>query len=434
MIYVGLMIILLTVFAIIKKIEVRLVLTISGLAMAVLAGDIRAGIDGFTSAMVSGLVPVILTVMGFAYALKVTGCDKHLITLLASPLTKMRPILIPGTVLLTTFINVSLTSAAGVGAAVGAIMIPVLKSAGIHPAIAAAAVVAGTFGGAAMSPGHVHVVTVAGLAGLTDIEFITAIAPRAILSALLAAAGLTAYAILKKEDKGYQLSAEEMAENESNKGEDFKVNILKALIPLVPVVLLVLDAYFNFLGSSYNDEGVRVIHSLTVPQVMLFGSFLATIISMTNPQEVTKSFFKGMGTAYGDIIGIIIAANVFTVGMTLIGVTDALVEIMQNSEGIAGIAAAVGPFALAVLSGSADAPIIAFNETITPYADLFGLSIEHLGMTANLGGFIGRTLSPVAGVSIICAAMAKVSPMDIAKRNAPGLMAALIAMIIWISI
>ncbi len=43
-----------------------------------------------------GLIEAICSVMGFAFVMKYTECDKHLIHLVANALTKVRPLLIPG--------------------------------------------------------------------------------------------------------------------------------------------------------------------------------------------------------------------------------------------------------------------------------------------------------------------------------------------------
>ncbi len=48
---------------------------------------------------------------------------------------------------------------------------------------------------------------------------------------------------------------------------------------------------------------------------MLIGAIYALIITLTNPAQITKEFFKGMGNAYGDVLGIIIAAAVFAAGL-----------------------------------------------------------------------------------------------------------------------
>jgi len=439
MIYIGGLIILVTIFAIIKKIEVRLVLFLAGIAMALLSGDIRAGIDAFTGAMTGGLVPIIATVMGFAYVLKLTKCDQHLVRLVTTPLTKARAILIPGTVIITMLINTALTSAAGVGAAVGSILIPVLMAAGVKPAVAGAAVLAGTFG-SAMNPGHTHIVDVTRIANeagynVAPMDMVATIMPGVIISTLIGAAALTVLAYVLKENKGYVV--EDAVDLEETSDTPFKVNILKALVPLVPLIILVIDSNFNlFWEYVANADGVDVWTNIpiTVPQVMLLGTALAALVSLTNPQEIAKSFFSGMGSAYAEIIGIIVAASVFTAGMQAIGITGTLVDVMEGSEGVAGIASVVGPFLLAILAGSGDAATLAFNGAITPYAANFGMTIPQLGTTASLAGALGRTMSPVAGVAIVCASIAKVNPMELAKRNAPGMILAAIVLIIMVGL
>lgn len=84
------------------------------------------------------------------------------------------------------------------------------------------------------------------------------------------------------------------------------------------------------------------------------------------------------------------------------------------------LAAVVGPFVLAVIFGSGDAATLAFNEAITVHAEQFGMTIIDMGSLATLGGCLGRTMSPLAGAAIICTSLAKVNPMEIAKRNALG--------------
>lgn len=414
MIYVGALIVILTGVAIVKRYEVRMVLFLSGLLMALLAGKPLEAINAFSTAMVNpGLVTVILTVMGFAYVMKLTQCDAHLVHLLAGFLKKYRAILIPGTVAITFAINISLPTAAGCAAAVGAIMIPTLISAGIHPAIAGAAVFAGTFG-SVLSPGATHNPFVAKLANIDVMSVIAVHYSTTITACIIGAIVLTLVAYIRKEDRGY-ITKNSIAVNAS---ETFKVNYIKAIIPVVPLLLLVL-------GSKQ----VNVIPAISVPQAMIFGVILGYIVTLKNPQEISKSFFEGMGNGYAGVMGIIIAAATFTAGMQLIGLTDALIAAMKNSQSVVKLAGTFGPFVIAVLSGSGDAATLAFNGAITPHAQQFGLEIVQLGSLAQLTGALGRTMSPVAGAAIICAQLAGVSPVELTKRNAPGMIiAAIVAM------
>lgn len=416
MIWIGSLIVVLAFYAIIKRYETKMVLFTAGVVMAALSGKIMLAVDAFTKTMVnSGLVPVICTVMGFAFVMKFTKCDAHMVQLLAGVMAKLRLILIPGTVMLTFGINIALPSAAGCSAAVGAIMIPTLIAAGIHPAIAASAVMAGTYGGV-LSPGSAHVPFIAKLANIDVMSVIAGHYIAAIICGLIGALVLYIVAYMRKEHIGYMIeqSATEMT------GEIVKVNYMKAIVPIIPLALLVL-------GSKQ----LQVIPPVGVPEAMLCGAVIGLIVTRCNPQDVSKQFFKGMGEAYGSVIGLIVAAAVFTKGMELIGITGYLIEVMKHSDQIAKIAAAFGPMIIAVLCGSGDAATLAFNGAITPHAADFGLGISQLGSAAFLSGSFGRTMSPVAGATIVCAQLAGVDPIEVAKRNAPGMIiAAIVSMII----
>ena len=374
-----------------------------------------AAFDAFAKTMVTGgLIQAICSVMGFALVMKATECDRHLINLVANGLQKVRPILIPGAMLGTFAINIALPSAAGCGAAVGAIMIPTLIGAGVHPVMAACAVLAGTWG-SVFNPGSAHVPFIAKL-GNTDV--MTVIAGHTVASVagiIVVAVLLTIIARIRKEDGSANAAA-----TESLKKDDFQVSFLKAVVPVVPLLLLVL-------GSKQ----VHLLPEVSVPAAMLIGVLLGFAVTFMKADEISKQFFDGMGNAYGNVIGIIIAAAVFTKGMELIGLTGALITAMKSSEAVAKLAATFGPFIIAVLGGSGDAATLAFNGAITPHAPQFGFGILPMGSQAFIAGALGRSMSPVAGVAIVCAGLAQVSPIEMAKRNAiPMVAAALVTMFI----
>jgi DcuC family C4-dicarboxylate transporter len=416
MVWLGGLIVFLTFVAIVKRYETRMVLFLSGLLMAAVSGKPAEAITAFSKAMVNdGLVPVICTVMGFAFVMKLTKCDTHLVHLLAGFLKRYRAVLIPGTVLVTFAINIALPSAAGCAAAVGAILIPTLMSAGVHPAVAASAVLAGTWG-SCFNPGNAHNPFIAKLAGVDVMTVIGGHTVAALVGAVVVTIALTAMAVWRKEDRGYEGAS--LAQTD---GEVFKVDYLKAAVPVVPLILLVL-------GSP----SIKVIpFVVSVPMAMIAGVFLGFAVTLKQSQDISKQFFNGMGEAYGSVIGIIIAAAVFNEGMKLIGLTGALIEAMKHSESIAKLAATFGPFIVAVLSGSGDAATLAFNGAITPHAKQFGFEITQMGSTAFLTGALGRSMSPVAGAAIVCAGLAGVNPVEITKRNWPAMvLAALVTMFI----
>jgi len=418
MIGIGILIVVLTFLAIIKRYETRMVLFVAGLAMALVVGKPLVAIDALAKAMVNeGLVTTICTVMGFSYVMKMTGCDIHLVHFLTSLLKRAKFVLIPGAVIMTWVINIALPSTAGCAAAVGAVLIPTLMGAGVHPAMAAACVMSGTIG-SVMSPGLSHNPFVAKLANVDVLTVIAGHTTAALTAMALAATMLTIVAYVRKEGASAERAAD-IAGDEQN----FKVNFIKALVPIIPLVLLVL-------GSKM----VGLIPTVTVPQAMIIGVIIGFMVTMGKAQEISNSFFKGMGDSYGAIMGIIIAAAVFTQGMDTIGLTGALIEKMKESQDVARYAASFGPFFLAVLSGSGDAAALAFNGAVTPHAAQFGFTITDMGSLATISGALGRTMSPVAGGAIVCATIAGVNPMEIAKRTAPGMIIALFAVLIVFSI
>lgn len=407
MLILGCILVLITLFLLIKRYEARMVLVAAGIVMCACAGNPMAALNSFAKGMGSSMISSACSSMGFALVMRFTGCDKHLINFLAKGLTKVHFLIIPGVVLATFAVNMALPSAAGTAAAAGAIFIPIMMGAGIHPAMAAAAVKCGTYG-SMLNPGLAHNPFVAKIAGVGVMDVIAFHYKANLASLVIAAITITVIAYMTHENKDHFAEGLELEEN-------FKVNYLYALMPIIPIAILLLGA-----------TKIVPIFKMGVAQAMIIGCILALAVTRTSPAELTKSFFDGMGKAYADIIGIIISAGVFVAGMNAMGLVKAFTNAMLNNPAIVKIAASVGPFLLGLIVGSGDAATFAFNEAITPHAADFGMTPVQMGSMATLGGTLGRTMSPIAGATIIVAGIAGVNPMEIAKRNALPMVLAMV--------
>ena len=406
---IGALVVLGVIYLLLKRHESRMVLIAAGILMCIIGGKPMAALDAFAKSMTNaGLITSVCSCMGFAWCMKYTGCDKHLVVAIGKVLKKMGFLLIPGATLATFVVNIAIPSAAGCSAAVGVIFIPILMAAGVHPAMAAAAVKSGTYG-SMLNPGLVHNGVIAKLAGTQITDVIGNHMMATVAGVIVAAVVLTVIAIVLKENKGY------VPEGSVVDDDSFSVNPLYAIMPLIPVIILLL-------GSTK----VVPVLKMGVPHAMIIGAILALAATRKSPVELTKSFFNGMGDAYANIIGIIISVGVFVAGLKALGLIKALIAWMLNSTGIVKIAATFGPFLLALISGSGDAATVAFNEAVTPHAAEFGISTMNMGSIAALGGTLGRTMSPIAGATIICAGIAGVDPMEVCKRNALGIVCALL--------
>ena len=433
MIWIGLAIVVVTFYLIYKNYEARLVLALSGLVMGFIGqvvvgtnGGVSAAVDAFVKQLVNGgLVPTIVTVMGFGYVMTFTKCSDHLVNLLVKPLARVPVIVIPGAVIITWLLNIVLPSAAGIAAAVGVLLIPALIALKVRPVMAAAAVFIGTWG-SVVSPGLMFNPQIADIAfkakEIPAPDAMIVIMQEALpcaIGALVAAICLTIICIVLKEGVGSTEIVKELPDGEEIQ-KNFKVNPIKAIIPIIPLALLVLAS---------KQVGVLPTKAFSVPVCMLIGTAIGLIVALFNKQkigEASKKFCRGAGDGFCDVVILIAAAAMVASGMKAIGLTGALVDAMKGSQSVAMFAAAAGPFVMAAISGSGNAAALAFNQAITPNAADFGLTIVQLGAVAQIAAGLGRSMSPVAGGVIILAGIAGVNPMEVVKRTAIPAIVALI--------
>lgn len=408
-----------TIYALIKRYETRLVLLTAGFLMALLSMKPMMVFQQFDKSMTAAaLIIAICSAIGFASVISITKCDLHLVSLLTKPLKQFGIFLLPACCAVTGLVSIAIPSTAGCCAAVGPTLIPLMIRAGFKPAVAAAAVV-GSVTPALVNPGISHNVFVAKLASMEVMQFLGIFSKYTL--------GLSAFGIVlltvicffykdyKKNVGEADLSRQENSTNANLPELPEHPNVVYALAPLVPVVLLII---FSLWVPSIK---------MSVATAMLIGAVYAMVVTRTSPEKVTKEFFNGMGKGYANILGIIIAAGVFAAGLRAAGVVDAFVAFLTQTQGAAKIGGAVGPYLLGILTGSGDAAAFAFNEAVTPHAAKFGMTIENLGYLAAIGGGLGRLSSPLCGGLILVAGIAGVSPMEVVKRTGPVMFGMLVA-------
>ncbi|WP_298050434.1 C4-dicarboxylate transporter DcuC [uncultured Campylobacter sp.] len=416
----------------IMKKDTKTVLIGVGLVLCVLCLKPLDGLGAFTSYMTkAGLIKAICASMGFAFVMKFTGCDRALVNLLTRPLGNIGFLLIPIVVALTYFINIAIPSAAGCSAAVGATLIPVMMAAGVKPEMAGAAVFAGTFGGV-LSPGSAHNVFVADMVkahnpsytvqDVIGVQFSSAITALIVVLIVISITAIVCKDYTKgvnylaQKEGGVNSVASNSADGSNLDSQPQKINVLYALMPLVPLVILIIGG-----TSKLNTISFLKWTKMGVAEAMLLGAILTIVITLSNPQKITKEFFKGMGSAYADIMGIIIAAGVFVAGLSACGAIDFVIEWLKGEQGYVKFGGTFVPFFMGVVTGSGDAAAMAFNTAVTVHADQLGFAQDKLGMAVAISGALGRSASPIAGACIVCAGLAMVSPIQIAKRTALGM-------------
>lgn len=414
-----------TVVLIARRFEIRLVLLGAGLVLAALGRDPLAFLDTFGRSMVAAMVAPICAAMGFAATLGATGCDRHLVRLLLAPIRKARWAIIPGGIGAAYLVNLAVPSQASVAAMLGPILVPLIVASGRDAATAGAALVLGaSFGGDLLSPAAQDVQALAGVLDVRAIDLSARVIPASLV-------GLPVAALVFTLTLGRPLDPGEGRDGDGHQaasgGEEGRINVLKAAIPAVPVVLLLLaHAGWGPLGWLLRVEGESarpgLAAAIPVVRALLIGGGLAALAGWRDLRGLSRSFFEGMGSAYRDIISLTIVAQCFGAGVAASGLGRALLAGVGGAGwGLTALSAGL-PWGLAVLSGSGSGPVLAFAQAcLAPLGAAPGLPT--LGALTCLGAAFGRTMSPVSAVVLCGAGLVGASPSELIRRLFPALLA-----------
>src|SRR5947209_18840285 len=186
----GLLVIAAAVFAIARRVDVRLALLMAALALGVLARDVPPIVRAFFATLTNEqFVVPICTAMGFAHVLRHSGCDQHLVHLLTRPLRSARVLLIPGSVLVGFVVNISVISQASTIVAVGTVLVPLLRAARMSPTTIGAVLCLGaSIGGELLNPGAPELNTVAKRVGVPATECVPRVLPLLLVQLAVAVA------------------------------------------------------------------------------------------------------------------------------------------------------------------------------------------------------------------------------------------------------
>jgi DcuC family C4-dicarboxylate transporter len=139
-----------------------------------------------------------------------------------------------------------------------------------------------------------------------------------------------------------------------------------------------------------------------------------------------------MADAFAGVVMLLVAAGVFAQGLSTIGFIQSLISI-ATSFGSASIILMLVLVVLTMLAamttGSGNA-FYAFVEMIPKLAHSSGINPAYLSIPMLQASNLGRTISPVSGVVVAVAGMAKISPFEVVKRTSVPVLVGLIIVII----
>jgi DcuC family C4-dicarboxylate transporter len=400
------------------RLEVRLVLIAAAVPLFASTSGLNAMCGRLVAEMANpGTVVPICAALGFAYVMRITECDQHLVRLLLRPLNRLRMLLVPGGIAAGYIVNTTIVSQTGTAAVLGPILIPLLRAGGIAPATAGAILLLGSsMGGELFNPGAVEMRK---LAELTAISGPSVVARSSSLNLLACGTALLAFWVITRVRPGTRDQLDPGAEKESPGGSvELPIDPIKAIVPVVPLVLLFADSSLGVYSPLRLLEGPSKILA-----AMLIGIVLAGATSPRVAGQLGTAFFEGAGFAYTHVISLIVAASTFAEGIRQSGLIEVMVKALVGWPTASLVVSTVAPWALAVVSGTGIAPAVSIMEFFVPVAGSMGLDPIRLGTVAALGSHFGRTMSPAAAVVAMSAKLAYVPPSQLIRQVTPPLVA-----------
>ena len=427
----GLVIIVLAVYAVIRRVDVRLTLILAALALGAISGTLPEVVHKFFATLTDAkfIIPI-CTAMGFAYVLRHTGCDKHLVHLLTNPLRKLHFLIIPGAVFVAFFVNIPIISQTSTAVTVGAVLVPLLLAARLSRETAGATLLLGaSIGGELLNPGAPEFRTIVSEAAKLGLKLDNATCAQAVLPLLLLhvpiASALFWWQSVKFE-KTSATSQNEVAEAEKTdaREENFKVDFLKAMVPFVPLALLMMVGKpWQFvtipeawLVSPKDAEGV--FDSRIIGASMIIGVLSAAIASRKHATELAGAFFDGAGYAYANIISIIVAATCFGEGVKGIGLDKIIGDFVTAQPGALLPLSGFVPLGFGFVCGSGMASTQSLASFFIVPGHALNFPPEQTGAIVALGAAAGRTMSLVAAVTLMCSQLTETPPIRLVRRVA----------------
>jgi DcuC family C4-dicarboxylate transporter len=406
--------------------DVRLVLLSAALLLGAVTGEWPRIVRIFLTTLANEkFVIPICSAMGFAYVLRHTGCDQHLVRLLLRPLRPVRALLIPGVILAAFIVNVPVISQTSTAACVGPVAIPLLRAAGYSATTSGVCLLLGSsVGGELLNPGAPELLTIAAaneghpLAPPTE-QARTTLPPVVLVQ--LSVALLVCWLLCR----WWWERAETNQGPQNSETSTAPIRLSAALVPLVPLLLLFATGpplHWLEIPQSWvtpaRPDGSRdpAYHTRVIGLAMLVGVAAAALVVPQKARDCMQQFFEGAGYGFAHIVSLIVTAHCFGTAMEAAGVAQSLGHLITLAPELLVPLAALVPLLFAALCGSGMASTQSLYGFFHEPALAVGVDPVELGALTAVGSAAGRTMSPVAAVTLMCAQLTGSQPLSLACR------------------
>lgn len=429
-----------TGYAIAKKVNATVALFIGGLIILLVApllghtdtghyevadaGNIFLNQFGFIAKILAettaGIGMIIMVLFGFSAYMTHIGANAIAVDLLTRPLLKLKVkyLLVPLTFWIGNLMSLAVPSASSLAVLLLATLFPALVGAGLTP-LTAAAVIATT---ATIMPTPLGAdnVIAADRLGLGLEEYVFGM-HAAISIPTLIAIGIVHYFWQKYMDKRAIAVGASVGENaviDAPQEEDKpSAPAWYAIFPILPLLLVLIPFLLGFFIDVAITAELVPVTLLSVLVAMAAEAIRKR--SVYTPLQDMMVFFKGMGTGFGAVVALVVAANVLVEGIVQLGIIDALSSAVSNLPGAAWILflGLSGIMLLLTLLTGGVAPFYSLVEIAPQIASNVGINGALLTLPLQFIGNLARATSPVAAVVLIVCGSVKEPPSRLIART-----------------
>ncbi|EMQ4287869.1 anaerobic C4-dicarboxylate transporter DcuC [Yersinia enterocolitica] len=364
---------------------------------------------------------MIMMLCGFAAYMTHIGANDVVVKIASKPLQMINSpyLLMVAAYIVACLMSLAVSSATGLGVLLMATLFPVMVNVGISRGAAAAICASPAAIILAPTSGDVVLAAKASEMPLVDFAFKTTlpISIAAIVCMAIAHFFWQRYLDNKSQEKHEMMDVNDITTNAPS---------FYSILPFTPIIgVLIFDGKW---GPELHIITVLVICMLIAAVIEFLRSFNAKTVF--TGLEVA---YRGMADAFATVVMLLVAAGVFAQGLSTVGFISGLIGLAQSfgTGGIIMMLVLVTITMLAAMTtGSGNAPFYAFVELIPKLAAQMGINPAYLVIPMLQASNLGRTLSPVSGVVVAVAGMAKISPFEVVKRTSVPVLVGLVVVIV----
>jgi len=364
---------------------------------------------------------MIMMLCGFAAYMTHIGANDMVVKLASGPLRFINSpyLLMIAAYFVACLMSLAVSSATGLGVLLMATLFPVMVNVGISRGAAAA--ICASPAAIILSPTSGDVVLAAKAAEMPLVDFAFKTTLPISIAAIVAMA-IAHFFWQRYLDKKEQIVSEIL----DVQGITTTAPGYYAILPFTPIIgVLIFD-------GKWGPE----LHIITILVICMLLAALLEFVRGFNTKKVFDGLdvaWRGMADAFAGVVMLLVAAGVFAQGLSTIGFIQSLISI-ATSFGSASIILMLVLVILTMLAamttGSGNAPFYAFVEMIPKLAREAGINPAYLSIPMLQASNLGRTISPVSGVVVAVAGMAKISPFEVVKRTSLPVIVGLVVVIV----